>query len=300
MSFFGEGAPKDFTEAKRWFKKSSDKGHRRARYNLGCIFANGQGVPRDFTRANDFFGKAADQNHSISCFILGQHYHEGRGVPQNRERALDWYLKAGELGIAEGFLNFALVIEEELETGAAATTRLDQSAKTEKRRERARSWTEVVENLEKAGDLGLAQAFFHLGSLFDEGPPPFCEIPNGRKPFTNGHGKRPEAPGASKPGSISPSSAKKPETGPRNSKAWYTLSQRSTFRPSYGFRRSFWPAPTCLLPLPCRKGRSAESGAWSYASRPPCKTIRRLCIPLNPPIPNSNGIPCLRMIWTGS
>jgi TPR repeat protein len=55
----GEGVPKDYAEAVRWYRKAADQGNAGAQHNLGLMYYNGQGVPQDYVRAHMWFNLAA-------------------------------------------------------------------------------------------------------------------------------------------------------------------------------------------------------------------------------------------------
>ncbi len=43
----GEGLPKNYVEAARWFRKAAEQGNGFAQNNLGVMYAQGQGVAKD-------------------------------------------------------------------------------------------------------------------------------------------------------------------------------------------------------------------------------------------------------------
>ena len=59
MYYYGNGVPKDYTEAVRWYRKSADQGCSKARYDLGYMYYYGLGVQRDRVQAHDLFQQAA-------------------------------------------------------------------------------------------------------------------------------------------------------------------------------------------------------------------------------------------------
>ena len=54
----------------------------------------GQGVPRDYAEAFRWYQKAADQGHAGGQYYVGLMYQLGRGVAQNDAEAVTWYRKA--------------------------------------------------------------------------------------------------------------------------------------------------------------------------------------------------------------
>ena len=59
MYFFGEGAPKDRSQAHLWFHNAADQGHVLAQRNLALMHRLGIGVPVDRKEA-DFYARSAD------------------------------------------------------------------------------------------------------------------------------------------------------------------------------------------------------------------------------------------------
>ena len=61
-----------------------------AETDLGLMYANGQGVPKKFEEAVKWFRMAAEQGDTRAQFQLAGLYEEGRGVQQNYVVALMW------------------------------------------------------------------------------------------------------------------------------------------------------------------------------------------------------------------
>ena len=113
-AYKGEGAPKDFTEAAKWYRKAAEQGHAEAQVNLGSMYRNGNeyykgSVPKDFTEAMKWFRKAAEQGDAEGQHMLGNMYYGG-GIGRPKEKwewdavrleASEWYRKAAEQGHAE-------------------------------------------------------------------------------------------------------------------------------------------------------------------------------------------------------
>src|SRR5262249_4126514 len=57
----GDGVPRDFTRALRWYQEAADQGSSRAQVSLGGLYAAGEGVPKDFVIAYVWFNLAAAQ-----------------------------------------------------------------------------------------------------------------------------------------------------------------------------------------------------------------------------------------------
>jgi TPR repeat protein len=57
---YGEGVPKDFDEAAKWFRLAAEQHHRRAQFMLGVLYWSGDGVIQDFDKAVKWF-RLADE-----------------------------------------------------------------------------------------------------------------------------------------------------------------------------------------------------------------------------------------------
>ena len=79
MYFQGFGVDQSYSEAVKWYRKSSDQGFADAQANLGLMYQVGQGVQQDFPTAFKLFQKAADQGYANAQYLLASMYHEGQG-----------------------------------------------------------------------------------------------------------------------------------------------------------------------------------------------------------------------------
>jgi uncharacterized protein len=98
MYEFGMGAPQDYVEAIKWFRKAADQGSAQAQSELGNMYEDGHGVPQDDAEAVTWFRKAADQGYDDGQFRLGLVYEVGRGVRRDDREAAKWYRLAAEQG----------------------------------------------------------------------------------------------------------------------------------------------------------------------------------------------------------
>lgn len=57
----GDGAPRDYKEAVKWFRLAAEKGHRDAQDALGTMYEKGQGVKQDYVLACMWFKLAANR-----------------------------------------------------------------------------------------------------------------------------------------------------------------------------------------------------------------------------------------------
>ena len=78
MYAYGEGVPRDFAEAGKWFRKAANGGHAAAQFNLGAMYTEGQGVAREYAEAAKWYRKAADRGDAKTQFNLGLMYAEAK------------------------------------------------------------------------------------------------------------------------------------------------------------------------------------------------------------------------------
>jgi len=94
----GESVPKDDVEAVKWMRKSAEQGYAPAQSNLGIYYLHGTGVSKDVEEAIKLFRNAADQGNDRAQCLLGECYLRGEGVPKNKEEAIKWFRKSAEQG----------------------------------------------------------------------------------------------------------------------------------------------------------------------------------------------------------
>src|ERR1017187_6062945 len=98
MYAFGHGAPKDYAEAVRWFRKAAEQGNPHGQSGLGIMYAGGKGVAQDYAEAVRWFRKAAEQGDSQGQSNLGAMYSNGEGVARNYIEAYKWNSLAASQG----------------------------------------------------------------------------------------------------------------------------------------------------------------------------------------------------------
>jgi len=98
MYGLGQGVPKDYQEAVKWFRKAAEQGLARAQGSLGSMYAKGRGVPKDYREAVQWYRKAAEQGLAMAQGYLGVMYRLGRGVPKDYVRAYQWFSLAAAQG----------------------------------------------------------------------------------------------------------------------------------------------------------------------------------------------------------
>jgi len=96
--FKGEGVPRDYAQARKFFIEAAAMGHAKAQYRLGFMYSLGRGVKKSDQEAVNWWQKAARQNDAEAQYYLGYMYEVGGGVKQDMEEAKKWYQKAAANG----------------------------------------------------------------------------------------------------------------------------------------------------------------------------------------------------------
>lgn len=108
----GDGVPIDFDEAFYWYEQAAqpcdyfsetgrfnhEMGDPRAKYYLGCMYADGQGVEQNHEKANQLFRDGAEQGDKLAQFGLAVSYEKGWGLTQDYAEAAKWYRLAADKG----------------------------------------------------------------------------------------------------------------------------------------------------------------------------------------------------------
>ena len=94
----GQGVPKDYAEAVKWFRLAADQGFAKGQNGLGLMYNIGQGVPKDYAEAVKWYRLAAEQGNDFAQYALGNAYRYGDGVEQDFAEAVKWWQLAAEQG----------------------------------------------------------------------------------------------------------------------------------------------------------------------------------------------------------
>lgn len=86
----GEGVPKNYIKAGKWFRKAADQGHAKAQVNIGGMYDSALGVSQNSAEAMKWYRKAADQGHDCAQYNLGVMYNKGKGDHKNFIKAYVW------------------------------------------------------------------------------------------------------------------------------------------------------------------------------------------------------------------
>jgi len=131
----GDGVPRDYKEATKWYRLAADQGLAEPCFMLGVIYE--QGKSPDYFEAVKWYREAAEQGYIPAQFELGNKYATGRGVPQNFAEAYVWFSIAAASGhedARKGRDKFArkLSHEEIMQAQARSTQLFEGIQKAEK------------------------------------------------------------------------------------------------------------------------------------------------------------------------
>lgn len=76
----GQGVPKDYAEALKWYRKAAEQGDALAQTQLGLMYIKGMGAPKDEAQAMAWLRKAAEQGYASAQAVMGEAYREGIGA----------------------------------------------------------------------------------------------------------------------------------------------------------------------------------------------------------------------------
>ena len=94
----GDGLPKDYAKAVKWYRLAAAQGEANAQNNLGIMYAKGEGVPKDDVESANFYRLSAEQGNVDAQWNLGYRYTVGRGLPKDDAEAVKWYRLAADQG----------------------------------------------------------------------------------------------------------------------------------------------------------------------------------------------------------
>ena len=101
MYMDGDGVPRDYDEAVRWFRRAADQGHAGGQNGLGWAHSYGKGVSQDYKKAAKLYRLAADQGFAKAQHNVGVTYRNGEGVTQDFTEAVRWFRLAADQGYAD-------------------------------------------------------------------------------------------------------------------------------------------------------------------------------------------------------
>lgn len=108
IMFYGQlGVTTNKTEAAKWLRKASERGHPWAQNHLGVMYETGNGVEKNLSEAARLYRQSAEQGLAYAQNNLGVLLQFGKGLPQNETEAVAWYRKAAEQEYPDAQSNLA-------------------------------------------------------------------------------------------------------------------------------------------------------------------------------------------------
>jgi hypothetical protein len=91
MYYRGQGLPRDYAEAAKWFRLAADQGDVDAQFHLGVMYSEGQGMPQDYPEGAKWFRLAADQGDAQAQYNLGVFYATQQSGKPDNVSAYMWF-----------------------------------------------------------------------------------------------------------------------------------------------------------------------------------------------------------------
>ena len=93
MYYFGRGAPKDYAEAVKWWRKPADQGNAGAQYFLGLMYDYGEGVPVDLVMAYKWMNLARSAGYEDAVETLDRLSNEmtREQIAEAQKVSREWY-----------------------------------------------------------------------------------------------------------------------------------------------------------------------------------------------------------------
>jgi uncharacterized protein len=116
----GWGVTADPRKAAEHYRSSAEAGHDWGEYNFGNMLFDGRGIPQDRALALQWYLRAAHRGHGRAMNLAARCIEEGWGCAQSPVEAADWYRRSAESGYFRAQFNYAVLLAEVGEAGAAA------------------------------------------------------------------------------------------------------------------------------------------------------------------------------------
>lgn len=100
---------KKYQKAFDIFSRLADKGHVKARFNIGVMYYYGQGVKQNYKEAFKHFIIAAEDHMPMSEYIAGQMYIKGVGVKRNPTKGVKLMLSSAKHGCLRSQLQLGVM-----------------------------------------------------------------------------------------------------------------------------------------------------------------------------------------------
>lgn len=100
MSVEGNGVPRHYREAFRWFRAAAEQNDPEGHCYLGLMYAHGLGTPQDWQNAEHHWVQAAVAGSAEAMYFLGLLHYAGIERPVSNTEAAAWFEKSAESGYA--------------------------------------------------------------------------------------------------------------------------------------------------------------------------------------------------------
>jgi TPR repeat protein len=180
--------PADYNKAREWYLAASAKGDFRADRRLGIIYEYGIEIEEDFDTAIGYYQKASNNGSGDASYTLARMYFEGNEVNQDFLKAFQYYTAASIAGHPEA--REALTVSEMTlgpntsSSNHLQNTKEDKMVMLEKATEKGyallqydiglvyynnKDDSKAFKWLSAAADIGITDAYYRLGTLYEEG-----------------------------------------------------------------------------------------------------------------------------------
>jgi len=106
----GWGGEDKKNQAVVWLERAVHKGNTRAMFNFGKAYSYGRlGLTQSDTKANELYALAADKGHAKARYNLGNHYRTGTGVEIDFNRCVELLNQSAEQGHVTAQFNLAVM-----------------------------------------------------------------------------------------------------------------------------------------------------------------------------------------------
>ena len=173
-----------------WFNEAAQKGFGMAWGNLGICYQTGLGVTQDYEKAAECFKKAAGFGDVNAMASLGAYY---QYVLKDDDKSKSWYLKAAEQGNPEAQNSLGELYANANEPDYAEAIKWYKEAMAQNNAEAYKNYAQclwfgngvnvdqskAIETMQKAVDLGLAEAEEHVKAMIESVSPDILRIDEG-------------------------------------------------------------------------------------------------------------------------
>ena len=145
----GEGVPRDYQEAFRWYVLAAGAGQPGAMNSLGLMYALGHGVSQDHSEAMKWWTRAAEGGSIAALTNIATTYYTGLGVQQSYPEAAKWFQLAADKGDANAMNTLGVMYAQGLGV--------------------ARERRNAIKLFEQSAYHGSSSAMVNLGTLYAVG-----------------------------------------------------------------------------------------------------------------------------------